>query len=244
MTLDLGAYVGQDLGLRFQLTTDVSVTYDGWYVDDVELEGASDAFAMATPVAISPVGGEITSVQPTLIVANSAVPGGGAAVYGFRIYDDALCTNLVDSFDNVPEGSGQTMWSPWLLNPGNYWWRAWGGDGTDRTALTAPESFTVQSYTSGVDVGSALNLRVLGTAGADGSRLLLTLPGRADVTVDIHDARGARVRRLFTGTLEGGERALTWDGRDGQGRAAASGVYFVRAEVGGQALTGRVVVVR
>ena len=70
------------------------------------------------------------------------------------------------------------------------------------------------------------------------------LPGRADVTVDIHDASGARVRRLFSGSLDGGERALAWDGRDAQGRAAASGVYFVRARVGSEQLTGRVVIVR
>ena len=111
-----------------------------------------------------------------------------------------------------------------------------------RTSLTEPESFTVSSYVAGVGLGDALNLRVIG--GSGGSRLLLTLPGRSDVTVDIHDARGARVRRLFSGSLDGGERALAWDGRDAQGRSAASGVYFVRAQVGSAQLTGRVVIVR
>ncbi|MBK9470668.1 MAG: immune inhibitor A [bacterium] len=244
VTIDLAAYAGQDLALRFYLTTDVSLTYDGWYIDDVELEGATPAFAMLPPVALSPVGGAVVSVQPALTVANSAVPGGGAADYGFRLYRDAACTDVAATVNNVAETAGQTAWITPTLAAGNYWWRAWAGNGVLRTSLTEPESFTVSSYVAGVDLGGALNLRVIGGAGSDGSRLLLTLPGRADVTVDIHDARGARVRRLFSGSLDGGERALAWDGRDTQGRSAASGVYFVRAQVGSEQLTGRVVIVR
>jgi flagellar hook assembly protein FlgD len=64
------------------------------------------------------------------------------------------------------------------------------------------------------------------------------------VTIDIHDARGARVRRLFSGNLAEGSRTLAWDDCDDRGRRVASGVYFVRALVGTSTLTGRVVVVR
>lgn len=243
-TVDLSAYAGQDLALRFRLTTDVSLTYDGWYIDDVEIVGPAAAFTMSPPVALNPVGGAVVGANPSLTVANSAVPGGGTAVYGFRVYSDAACTQLVDTVDNVAEQPGGTSWLTTALVPGSYWWRAWAGDGTLRTSLTAPETFTVQSYVAGVDLGGALGLRVLGGARGDGSRLLLTMPARADVTVDIHDARGARIRRLFAGSLDTGERTLAWDGRDGQGRGVASGVYFVRAQVGAETLQGRVVIVR
>jgi hypothetical protein len=238
VTIDLGAYAGQNLAIRFLLTTDSSVTDDGWYIDDVELDGMSTAFAMAKPVAISPVGSAVTGVQPELLVANSSLPS-GTPVYGFRVYRDAACTDLAASVDNVAQGAGQTGWTVPTLVAGNYWWRAWAGNGTNRTDLTAPEAFIVSSYTSGVDLGAALSLRVLGN-----DRLRLTLPARADVTVDIHDARGARVQRVFSGSLEAGERALSWDGRDAQGRTVASGVYFVRALVGGEQLVGRLVIVR
>ena len=66
----------------------------------------------------------------------------------------------------------------------------------------------------------------------------------ADVTVDVHDLRGALVCRLHSGRLEGGERTLVWDGRDTGGRLAASGVYLVRMRAGDALATGRVVVVR
>lgn len=244
VSLDLSAFAGQDLALRFNLTTDVSIVDDGWYIDDVELEGAVAAFTMLPPAALAPVGGAVTGAQPTLTVANSAVPGGGAAVYGFRIYSDAACTQLVAAADNVAEQAGQTTWTAAALPAGNYWWRAWAGDGAERTSLTAPEPFTVQPYVAGAATDLVAGLRVLGNAGADGARFLLTLPVGADVTVDIHDARGARVRRVFSGSLEGGERPLAWDGRDGQGRGVASGIYFVRAQLGGQDLIGRLVIVR
>lgn len=244
VSIDLGAYVGQNLLLRFQLTSDSNTTADGWYIDDLEIEGAAAAFAMAKPLPISPVGGAVTGAQPELTVGNSAVPGGGAAVYGFRVYRDALCTDLAASADNLAEGVGQTAWTVPSLPSGNYWWRAWAGNGTNRTDLTAAQAFTVQAYVAGVSLGDALGLRVLGTAGASGSRFELTLPGRSEVKVDVFDARGARVCRVFDGSLEGGARTLVWDGRDGQGRAVASGVYFVHARVDERNLTGRVLIVR
>jgi len=57
--------------------------------------------------------------------------------------------------------------------------------------------------------------------------------GRAqDVTLDVYDLKGARVRRLHRGPLAVGRHEFTWNGRDESGRQAASGVYFAR-------LTGR-----
>ncbi len=35
--IDLTAYVGYTIGLRFRLTTNSSVVYDGWYIDDVSI---------------------------------------------------------------------------------------------------------------------------------------------------------------------------------------------------------------
>ena len=235
VAIDLGAFAGQDLALRFLLSTDESVIADGWYLDDVELDGPVSTFTMAAPVALGPLGDAATGPQPSLTVA--AVDG--ASVYGFRVYGDALGTDLIASADNI---AGTSWTTPELLD-GSYWWRAWAGDGTNRSALSPAEPFNV-AYASAVTPGSLLTLRVLGGVGGNGSRFALSLPARADVSVDIHDARGARVRRLFSGTLEGGERTLSWDGRDGHGRAASSGVYFVRAVVGGRPLTGRVVIVR
>lgn len=57
---------------------------------------------------------------------------------------------------------------------------------------------------------------------------VLTVPTR--VVIGVYDVAGARVARLDQGLRAPGEHAATWDGRDVQGRAVASGVYFYRLE--------------
>jgi carboxypeptidase T len=244
--LDLSAYTGQDLRFRFILETDYSVTEDGWYIDDVMLTGAgTDNLAPGTPVALSPIGGESTGTDPVLTVSNVTDPEGATVTYGFRVYNDELGTDLVDSINGVTEGAGQTTWQVPSLAIGTYYWRAFASDGVERSDLSGMESFNTNGITA-VDgiliTGPQLN--ILGNVTGGGARMQLNLPSSARVTVDIYDARGARVRQLHTGTMSSGSNALVWDGRDSGGRSASSGVYFVRVVAGAEALTGRVVVVR
>jgi flagellar hook assembly protein FlgD len=49
---------------------------------------------------------------------------------------------------------------------------------------------------------------------------------------------------LVKGMQEAGEHALQWDGRDGQGRALASGVYLCRLRARGQMETRRLLLLR
>jgi hypothetical protein len=62
---------------------------------------------------------------------------------------------------------------------------------------------------------------------------VVTVPFRVEeggsIDVTIHDVRGRLVRRTSASVPAGGGfGAATWDGRDARGRAAGSGVYFVR----------------
>ncbi len=249
VNLDLAEFAGQEVSLRFILETDQSVTEDGWYIDDVVVTGnPGSSLALGPPIPLSPGEGETVGANPTLTIAPGAKALVDPPVHGFRIYTDELGTDLAASADNVPDGGNETSWvsptSPTLTN-GNYWWRAWSGDGIERTDLSQPVGFIVSGVSGVGDVvlGST-SLRVLGSVTGSQSRLELSLPGQADVTVDIYDARGARVRQLFTGTLNSGTRVLVWDGKDTHGQAVASGVYFVRMNTGREALTDRVVIVR
>lgn len=54
----------------------------------------------------------------------------------------------------------------------------------------------------------------------------------APLDVSVYDARGARVRSLYSGAARAGDRSLEWDGRDRFGRMAPAGVYYVRATSG------------
>ena len=246
VTFDLEAYAGQDLQFRFLMETDYSVIEDGWYIDDIQIIGAgSDNEAPLTPVAISPLEGGSQSSPPVLTVSNVTDPEGSAVNYGFRIYTDALCTNLVASNDDVTAGEGQTSWMAGPLAQGTYWWRTFAGDGEQRSQLSDPIMFSV---TTASPVGDLIitgpQFKVLDGVSGGSARVQLGIPSSARVTVDIFDIRGARVRQLYSGVMAAGVRVLTWDGRNESGHNTASGVYFLRMNTGTDVLTGRVVVVR
>ena len=69
----------------------------------------------------------------------------------------------------------------------------------------------------------------------------LAVPEPAQASVDVFDLAGRRVRGLFDGELPAGRRTFDWDGTDAAGASARSGVYLVRARLGGHEYTQRVV---
>jgi hypothetical protein len=76
------------------------------------------------------------------------------------------------------------------------------------------------------------------------TKIAFALPVPAFARLTVHDAAGRRVATLCAQELSAGEHRLSWNGRDGDGRAAASGLYFYRLEAGGEILTRRMLLVR
>jgi hypothetical protein len=74
--------------------------------------------------------------------------------------------------------------------------------------------------------------------------IAVSLPQTTYVNLSIYDARGRLVRTLIDEQKLAGEHALIWNGRDGRGGTVASGVYFVRLTVAGQARTQKIVLLR
>jgi hypothetical protein len=70
------------------------------------------------------------------------------------------------------------------------------------------------------------------------------LSGAARVRVEVFDVRGRRVATLLDETRPAGAEELRWTGRDHRGTPVAGGVYFVRVQAMGEALTRRVVRIR
>lgn len=79
--------------------------------------------------------------------------------------------------------------------------------------------------------GSGPQLNVSPNPFRPGERISVrfSLGSAARVRVTVHDAQGARVATLASGTLQPGDHVMAWDGRRGGGTAAA-GVYFVRLD--------------
>ena len=70
------------------------------------------------------------------------------------------------------------------------------------------------------------------------------LPRGGRVSIGLFDAGGRLVRELARGEFTSGEHPVRWDGRNADGRNAASGIYHVRLEVEGRSVTRRLVVAR
>ena len=73
-------------------------------------------------------------------------------------------------------------------------------------------------------------------------RFELTEAAIVDLTV--HSVDGKLIRRFDVGQLNPGSHAYSWRGNDDSGRLVASGVYFYRLTVRGQAILGQMVLVK
>ena len=65
-----------------------------------------------------------------------------------------------------------------------------------------------------------------------------------DVTLELYDVHGRRVRRIVRGPLEPGRYTYEWNGADDRGAALPAGVYVVRLSAPGGSASRRVALVR
>ncbi len=77
---------------------------------------------------------------------------------------------------------------------------------------------------------------------ASGIRFSLSETGPVGLTV--HDATGRRVALLVEESFGTGNHQVFWNGKDGEGRDVAGGVYFVRLAAQGTKMVQRIVVIR
>jgi len=76
------------------------------------------------------------------------------------------------------------------------------------------------------------------------TQISFALPEGGPVSLEVYDVLGQRVRSIWEGVLQTGYYTMRWNGRDDQGRPAASGVYIYRLETAGQIMAKRMVLVR
>lgn len=62
--------------------------------------------------------------------------------------------------------------------------------------------------------------------------LAVELPDERELSVQIFDVAGHRVRELASGRFGAGRQAFRWDGRDDSGRPVAAGLFFVHVDAG------------
>jgi photosystem II stability/assembly factor-like uncharacterized protein len=67
---------------------------------------------------------------------------------------------------------------------------------------------------------------------ASSTTVSFALAQTADVTVEVFDLTGRRVKSLAAGRLGAGGHRVTWDGTNESGRRVASGIYYLRLDTG------------
>ena len=100
-----------------------------------------------------------------------------------------------------------------------------------------------------VDQGTASSPRVTMSAPRPNptshvTTITLRLRDAGPARVAVYDVSGRFVALLHSGDATAGPLPLTWNGKDSQGRLAASGVYWIRADAVGEKLTRRFVLAR
>jgi len=76
------------------------------------------------------------------------------------------------------------------------------------------------------------------------TKLRFSLPVDSEVTLDLYDVAGRRIRSLVGGPLRAGRHEVAWDGQDDAGRNVASGTYFARLTAAGVSRVKSVTLVR
>jgi hypothetical protein len=77
-----------------------------------------------------------------------------------------------------------------------------------------------------------------------GTTLAFSVARNAEVSLEVFDLAGRRVRRLLATTLPAGRHTMHWDGRDDRGAPVASGLYHARLNVDDWSATKRMLMVR
>jgi hypothetical protein len=68
-----------------------------------------------------------------------------------------------------------------------------------------------------------------------------SLASSADTSLKIYNLKGQIVATLAEGILEAGNHTIDWDGRDDNGNALSSGIYFYRLQSGQTTLQRKMV---
>ncbi|MBZ0267514.1 T9SS type A sorting domain-containing protein [bacterium] len=78
----------------------------------------------------------------------------------------------------------------------------------------------------------------------ESTRVEFRVPSTREVSLDVLDLRGRRVRTLARGTYSSGHYAAIWNGLDSAGNRLPAGIYFCRLEVGDTIFSRRVTLIR
>ena len=76
------------------------------------------------------------------------------------------------------------------------------------------------------------------------TEISFSLPADADVTLEVFDLNGKKVRTLADGRFSAGAHTIAWNGKDDSGKDVPGGVYFYKLSTDSATRTRRMVLVK
>lgn len=153
--------------------------------------------------------------------AGYAFVAGGQATVGTRVYVIELATeSLKDAF--TPTGGGNA----------------------NVIAVQAQVTSATTGIAGGVVAERRPELRCFPNPCNPRLSVAYRLPEASEVALSVYNAAGRLVAVLDEGRRAPGEHEAVWTGAEARGGKAASGVYFVRLEAGGTAVTRKAVLLK
>jgi hypothetical protein len=107
----------------------------------------------------------------------------------------------------------------------------------------APPTAVLEAWTGAVPGAFAL-LQNYPNPFNSGTVIAYNLPAPDEVALTVHNLVGQQVAILTQGARQAGAHVLTWDGRDGNGRPLASGIYVYRLQTKAQQQTRKLLLLR
>ncbi|MDZ7363850.1 MAG: T9SS type A sorting domain-containing protein [candidate division KSB1 bacterium] len=165
--------------------------------------------------------------------------------YQFQLASDSLMTTIVK--DTTTTNTALTI-SARGLQQGFYWWRVRGRNANGWGLYSRRNSFvfiTPTSVTSPAMTVTDFHLEQnFPNPFNPETAIKYELPKPAEVKLDIYDLQGRQVRTLVNQRQPAGRYTITWNGRNEQGEALASGVYLYQLRAGNFVQTRRMALVR
>jgi hypothetical protein len=231
---DLG---GNEVKYSYEVTNGSAIPVTAISIGHARLHVASNQ------LTVLPTGATVDSVPPSSYTSPAGwtfmVEGteGDPKVYlewesGGSSYDLLGGHSLAGFSVNVPQADS-------LYETG--WWTAWLGDGGTYEGMLQ-DSLPVSVPPSSIEAHEGVI--VTPSPGRMATEIRFYSPASAPGTVDVFDAQGRLVRRLFEGVVKSGWNDLEWKGDDETGATVSTGTYFLKIVAGPRLRFARVVLVQ
>jgi hypothetical protein len=212
--------------------------------------------------------GATTASAATLATSFTVVNSGATAWNVGGSLNPTLTLNIASTYTFNVNASGHPFFikTARVTGSGSQWTEGTTNQGVQVGTLTfvvPADAPATLFYQCGVHSSMGGTINIIGPVGVQGTTPTVAWLGRAtpnparagtsfsfglprDARVDLalFDARGRRIRSLWSGSTTAGVHTMRWDGRDDARRAVGSGVYYYRLRFEDKDLAGQVLVTR